>query len=592
MMRLSQLEISAKGLKGLSSDLLTFGENITQLYGGNGCGKSPIIQSILYCLGYPCVFRDLIYKKCEYVTLTVFVGGVEYSIRRFYNKTSLIIEVKSTNLSQKFTNEAEYSEFIFQLLNLRYESLVSNRKEKVYPYLSTILPIFYLNQENGYSNIYSPKSSFIMNQLSEMIRIIFDFPLKNPFELKKLQIEAKNKLDGLEERLNEYEQKINIELSNLSVKNEPTELIMSRIEELEKQVEILKNSGASKDESVEALDRLIILNSKKIQSIQDETNSIERRRNGVDQIISEIEIEIQTLNLNESARRIFHSFDKICGTKNCQMFSESTQEYSKNLLYLRDQIKDLKRNDELSDVRVKKLSVERSLLEQLIKEIELEKKEVVNESETSSLLKSIEKTKDEMFELQIQLFEIQRTDRLKEKQVEYSIARNKALEKYQSYSMSNTKNPNISKFKSELRNIYIRWLDILKTPNIDKEILFDSNFRPEFGSERLTQLKGSTLTRAVLAYHASLFELMCINNCLSFGFIVFDTPRQHELNNDHLDSYLKKLKEICTEYNVQIVFSTSTYHYEGDDLDVEWNPKYTDLQDGELKFLKVNESAF
>ncbi len=165
-------------------------------------------------MGYPCVFRDLIYKKCEYVTLTVFVGEVEYSIRRFYNKTSLIIEVKSTNLSQKFTNEAEYSEFIFQLLSLRYESLVSNKKEKVYPYLSTILPIFYLNQENGYSNIYSPKSSFIMNQLSEMIRIIFDFPLKNPFELKKLQIEAKNKLNGLEERLNEYEQKINIELSN------------------------------------------------------------------------------------------------------------------------------------------------------------------------------------------------------------------------------------------------------------------------------------------------------------------------------------------------------------------------------------------
>lgn len=592
MMRLNQLQINAKGSEGLSSDLLTFGENITQLYGENGCGKSPIIQSILYCLGYPCVFRELIYEMCEYVLLKVFVGEVEYSIKRFYSKTSIIIEVKSNNLIQKFTNEAEYSEFIFSLLDLRYESLVSNRKEKVYPYLSTILPIFYLNQEDGYSNIYSPKSSFIMNQLSEMIRIIFDFPLKNSFEVKRLQIEAKKNLDSLEEKLNDYEQKVNIELSNLSVKNEPIELITSRIEDLEKQIEILKSSGASKNESVEALDRLIILNNKKIQSIKEEANSIERRRNGIGQIISEIEMEIQTLNLNESARRIFHYFDNICGTKNCQMFSESTQEYSKNLLYLRDQIKDLKRNDALSDVRINELLAERKCLKHLIEEIEFEKKEVVNESEISSLLKSIEKTKYEIFELQVQLFEIQRIGRIKEKQVEYSIVRNKALEKYQSYSQNNRINPNIDRFKSELRDVYTQWLDVLKTPNIDKEIIFDRNFKPEFGSEKINQLKGSTLTRAVLAYHASLFELMCINGCLSFGFIVFDTPRQHELNNDHLDSYLKKLKEICIEYNVQIIFSTSTYHYKGDNLDVEWNPKYIGLQDGGLKFLKVNENIF
>lgn len=587
MMKLVQLHVSKKGSHGLSSDILLLGKNITQLYGENGCGKSPIIQSILYCLGYPSVFRDKIYENCEYAILKVIINDVVYTIKRLYEKNGLNVEVSSQGINQKFYNESEFSEYIFKLLHLRYESLVSSSRKRIEPYLSTILPIFYLNQETGYTKLYSPKNSFIQNQFSEMIRLIFDLPIKNAFDIKKQQLVAKSQLESTEKKLIEHKQKIDIELKNLSVQDESTENIRKSIDTLEKEIDILRSSGANSDDSVRALDRLIIFNSNKMQELQDKINFTEGRRRGVSQIISEIEIEVETLTLNESARRIFHSFDEICGTQNCQMFSKDNNEYSKNLLYLKDQIKDLERNDKISGQQVAEFLVQKKALELATKEIESQKKEVINKSEISGLIKAIEGIKNKIFELQIQLFEIERIEKLQEKNFEYVMARDRAREKYDSFSHSSKPVLSIIRFKKEMTVVYMEWLKILNTPNIDKDISFDDDFKPIFGNEKMGQLKGSTLTRAVLAYHAALFNLMCVNNSISLGFLIFDTPRQHELNYEDLDAYFRHLKNLCIKYEVQIVFSTSTYLYEGDSSDVNWIPKYVDKDDNKLKFLKT-----
>lgn len=587
MMKLIRLQISAKGSHGLNSDTLILASHITQLYGENGCGKSPVIQSILYCLGYPSIFRDVIYEKCEYATLEFTINGINYTIKRFYEKNGVNIEVISEVGNQKFYKESEFSEYIFQLLRLRYESLVSSSRKKIEPYLSSILPIFYLNQETGYSKLYSPASLFIQDQFSEMIRLIFDLPIKNAFDIKKQQLDAKSHLNSIEKKLLEHQEKLDVEIKNLSVQAEPAESIRNSIDALEKEVNILSSSGANNDDSVRTLNRLIISNSNKIQELQDKISFIEGRRRRVTQIISDIEIEIETLTLNESARRIFHSFEQICGTENCQMFSKSNNEYSKNLLYLKDQVKDLERNDIISEQQIKKLLVQQHALEIATKEIEKQRELVIDESEISGLIKAINETKSKIFALQIQLFEIKRIDKLKEKQFEYILSRNKAREKYNSFAQSNRIAPSINHFKNELRILYIKWLEILNTPNIDKNIIFDNDFKPMFGNEKIEQLRGSTLIRAILAYRGALFELMCLKDVLSFGFLIFDTPRQHELDDSHLDAYFKELKELCTNYDVQIIFSGSTYRYEGNDSDIDWIPKYVNEEDGKLKFLET-----
>ncbi|AXN30054.1 hypothetical protein DVV14_01565 [Vibrio coralliilyticus] len=61
-MKLISIEILGNGESGWSSEPLFFGKHITHISGPNSCGKTPIVQSIAFCLGYPCLFREDISK--------------------------------------------------------------------------------------------------------------------------------------------------------------------------------------------------------------------------------------------------------------------------------------------------------------------------------------------------------------------------------------------------------------------------------------------------------------------------------------------------------------------------------------------------
>ena len=89
-----------------------------------------------------------------------------------------------------------------------------------------------------------------------------------------------------------------------------------------------------------------------INSRQIELSELRNRVSGIATIRTEIESEVKTLGLNEEARRVFTSFHEICGAPHCGLFLGSTESYGKNLLYLRDQIKDLERNALRAEMRI------------------------------------------------------------------------------------------------------------------------------------------------------------------------------------------------------------------------------------------------
>ncbi|WP_259663639.1 ATP-binding protein [Shewanella algae] len=60
---------------------------MTQLYGPNGCGKTPLVQSIAFCLGFPSIFRNDIYNHCSHVELNVEFGEKNLKSREFIVKT-------------------------------------------------------------------------------------------------------------------------------------------------------------------------------------------------------------------------------------------------------------------------------------------------------------------------------------------------------------------------------------------------------------------------------------------------------------------------------------------------------------------------
>lgn len=185
-MKLVSLEIFPKGNNGWKSEKLEFGSHITQLYGPNGCGKTPLVQSIAYCLGYPCVFRKDIYERCNYAVLEVATSKGTLSLKRFFSKDTDIAVNEPTGTEQRFFDEDSYSAYLFEWLGVEPSTLVTVASKPTSAYLSTLLPIFYLDQDDGYSKVYNSPSNFIKDQLSEMIRMIFRLPVKNSFDKKKI----------------------------------------------------------------------------------------------------------------------------------------------------------------------------------------------------------------------------------------------------------------------------------------------------------------------------------------------------------------------------------------------------------------------
>ncbi|MCI5140005.1 MAG: hypothetical protein D3922_16715 [Candidatus Electrothrix sp. AR1] len=126
-------------------------------------------------------------------------------------------------------------------------------------------------------------------------------------------------------------------------------------------------------------------------------------------------------------------------------------------------------------------------------------------------------------------------------------------------------------------------MDKLDPPNVSRDITFRDDFSPEFGKETVSQLKGSTRIRIVLAFHSAILELAAKNDSV-FNFLILDTPKQHEINDVHLDQYFKDLKEVCRVYGLQVIFSTTEYTFQTDDDDELWKPAYQGEK--QLMFMK------
>lgn len=586
-MKLISIQIFSNGLSGWQSDLLKFGDNITQLFGKNGCGKTPIVQSIAFCLGYPSVFRNDIYERCNHVLLEVSSPIGNLQLKRVFSKSTDIQVTEPNGEKQRFYDEKEYSAYLFETLGLTVDNLVTNNNKSTNPYLASMLPIYYLDQDDGYNKFYSPPSNFIKDQFSEMMRMIFDLPVKHSFDQKKEKFKAKERLDYLDKQVELHSRQAEIAKQEAALISKSSEELEDEISTLESEIEQLKSSGANHDDSINVLDRLISKHKASIRGLTLEIAEINKRTSGIAQIVHEINTEVETLNLNEEARRVFLSFNEICGSSNCQLFSSSSDAYSKNLLYLKDQIKDLERNAGIDKIKIEQTMKQRESLEGLIQTIIDERNQSLEKSEISALVDAISALKNQIFELQSQKSDIEKVELLENKHFQTIAERNKALEKYQSFGTDKNSIPALVRLKADLREFFLNWLEVLNTNNISRNITFKDDFTPYLGTETISQLKGSTRTRAVLAYHAALIELMAQHNSFCFKFLILDTPKQHEIHNDDLNQYIKALKVLCDQHSVQVVFSTTEYHYQGDNQDIEWNPKYQGEK--QLMFLKMND---
>lgn len=574
-MKLLSLKIEPLGQNGWGSPLFEFGHRTTLIYARNGSGKTPVIQSLAAGLGFPLKFREEILEKCASIILTA-----------EHDEKSLVIHRVIGSKNQEFHgsinfdgdcsehfSEGSFSASVFACLGLEPPSLVSNKGEKAQPYISTVLPVFYLNQGDGYTSAYKSPSPFITDQFVEMIRFVFGLNPKHSFEVKKSLIEEKAALEAQTRRIVSAQRILDNQAQGVDESKANQEILQRRVSEVTSQIDNLRNSFDTNNSINSTLTQLVRQKDAQINSKLTELYELRNRVSGIESIRTEIEGEVQTLSLNEEARRVFTSFNEICGAANCGLFLSSTESYGKNLLYLRDQIKDLERNSTRAEMRIEVLE---GVLDELRQERNslAEKIDPATTSIADQLVTTVHALTKQLIETQSELGQISVLDNERSKLFKLMQERDRIQERIENLTSTSKSDHGFNKLRIQLRELAVKWMDILETKNVSRNVDIDLDMRFTFNNESLDLFSGSTKIRLVLAIHAALFETYILEPSRPFRFLILDTPKQQELHTEDLSKYLTELEELCATNNAQLILSSTEYDHPTGPLDKRWLPEY------------------
>ncbi|QEY76099.1 hypothetical protein F1C79_27330 [Pseudomonas denitrificans (nom. rej.)] len=352
----------------------------------------------------------------------------------------------------------------------------------------------------------------------------------------------------------------------------------------------MKDSKNIKSEAISGLDEILSEHRSRLIELTQEQRKLELKIRGFNTIKNEIESEIETLNLNEDARRAFISFSELCSTPSCGMFMASAESYGKSLLYLKDQIKDLEISTAANLQIAESIQTRKVVLEKRIEELNLQRSLAERESGVSAFIEAISRTTTEIFELQQEKEKLNKIEEQKKQHIKIIERREQALTLQESLERTQEQSAEVVRLRLQLSAGMAKWLNVLHARNIPETVRIDPSLKPIMGEEKLDIFKGSSKARTVLAYHAALFEICLSDPSSPFRVLILDTPKQQDIPNEHLDSYINALQELAAKDNGQVIFSTSSYRYNiNEKTDKEWLPSFP--SEKELMYLGPPDSS-
>lgn len=575
-MRLHSLKIEPLGETGWESPLLEFGHRTTLLFAPNGSGKTPLIQALAATLGFPNKFRNEILEKCAAVVLHAESNGLPLIIRRTFGarNSEFHATIDFNGEQTEHYSEGSFSVAFFQALGLEPPRLVSTKGEETQPYISTLLPVFYLNQGDGYTAAYKSPNSFIEDQFVEMVRFVFGLNPKHSYEVKKSIIDEKNALEAQTRRIVSAQRVLEFQSRGVDDSDANQEMLRRRTEDLTGQLEVLRNSVDAKGTASSTLSELLRQKDGQIRSKQVELSDLLNRVAGIETIRAEIDGEVKALGLNEEARRVFTSFQEICRTPSCGLFLGSNESYGKNLLYLKDQIKDLERNCLRAEIRIEQLK-------EVLVELREERQTLVDKLDSPStsgmdqLVTAVQALTKQLVDAQAELGQITALKDERSKLFKLEQERDRIQDRIDGLTNTGRADNEFKKLRLKLRELTVKWMNTLDTHNVSRNVDIDLGLRFTFDGEGLELFGGSsTKIRLVLAIHAALFEAYISEPSRPFRFLILDTPKQQELHTADLAKYLTELEKMCEANNAQLLLSSTEYNHPTAPQDKRWLPTY------------------
>jgi hypothetical protein len=572
-MKLVSLKLNARGVNGWESPLLEFGRRTTSLHGPNGSGKTPLVQAIPFCLGFDAKFQNDIREKCHSATLTFEHAGQSYRFSRDFGDFHIVTE--RGDIRKEYFSEGDFAQTVFEELGFPTPTLVGTNRQATKPYLSSLLPIFYVRQIGGYDEPYRPPAQFISDQFVEMIRFAFGLGPKRSYTAQRDLLAAREQLEANQRKV-VYQQKVVTDLSTRIDDSPGTrERLTQHAGVLNSQIKDLRESADVAGAASDALLELLHAKEERIRAIRRQHSELSSRVTGISSIRSEIDGEIQTLSLNEESRRVFESFFDICGRADCGLFVSSSASYAKNLMYLKDQIKDLEANASRAETQLAMLAARLADEESERASIAAKVAHRNGQAATGQLVSAVQTLTRELLETEQRLAAIAQLGEEKRKYLQFDGERERTQDRIAVLSNHGRQDLEFNGLRTKVQELTVKWMDILGTPNASREVEIDLDFKFRFGKQTIDVFNGSTRSRIILAIHAALFELYLQVPERPFRFLILDTPKQQELASADLAEYLHALEEVCDKVGGQILISATEYHHVIGEPDREWVPQFS-----------------
>ncbi|MEO8259609.1 MAG: hypothetical protein ABI868_19845 [Acidobacteriota bacterium] len=584
--RLESFRYLPAAVDGWETPELPFGALFTAVQGANGTGKTPIMKGIMLALGHELNLPPEILQHCSQAQLKLSVDGQTVTLtRNLGDEFELLVQGDEPEV---FSSPREYAQWFAAMVGADPRELTTKNSAASQLYASLVIPAFWVDQDNGWTNAYfTPVNrNFIVDQRQEIIRFLTGLPPRHPFKDKTDYEKAKEDAERTEkqvdmqrflvDRLRTNGQLVDGEDASLVARRT---IIQAELEANSQTVEAVRSIAAFFEGDIAKL-------KSDLADLQSRGAGLSRRKGQLILALSELSGEVEILGANVQAGELLRQF---CSREGCEMFAGSEQSYGRSLLYLKDQIKDLKVSDRDVTRDEGAVAEEIAAVEAQIAERHRSRDEALAASPQAQLMMKLNALTSDLVAVQVRLasyqqlaVEQQKFERLLDKREQVNAAMLAARPR----GGKGEADPVVD-VRRQLTDSMQRWLQTLGTKNTTSAI-FDEDFNPVIDGVKFSPIShqsGSTRTRIVLAFHAALLDVALNRGGNHPGWLFFDAPKQHELDQRDFDAYAEQLKMLSDRHSgrVQIVFSVADLKTHFEATDEVWDPPYR--LGTELRFL-------
>lgn len=585
--RLESFQYLPRGADGWGSRLLHFGEMLTAVQGPNGSGKTPIMKGVLQGLGHEVELPPDVLKRCQFAETKLLVEGRPVTLTRRLG-SDFEITVTDGSDAPTFTREAEYAQWFVGLFNAEERLLTTKQNQSSPMYATVLLPALWVDQDHGWTTDYwTPANrNFIQDQRQEVIRFLLGLPARHSFRQRSEFDAAKHDLEKIEKT---------IELQRFVVERLQTNENLGDNEEprLTARRDQLRTDLDANSEVIEAIRSATAFFDREIAVLETQRNELVERHNGLTArrgqlslVLAELDGEEDILTANVQATDLLRQF---CGRDECQMFATSERSFGRSLLFLKDQIKDLKTSDRDLGRDAESLEQQITAFDDALSVKRRQRQEAVTSSPQAEVIGKLAALTKEIVDVELRLAKVQQYEAEKKKFDRLLDRREQAAAAVAQFRPGRGKSASpIDDARQMLGDAMQRWLVTLGTENT-RSASFDEDFILYVDGAKFattTHQSGSTRTRIVLAFHAALLEVALARGGNHPGWLLFDAPKQHELSQSDFDAYTDNLAVLAAKYpqRVQMVFSVADLKTQIQAGDEVWLPRFTTAE-GKPRFL-------